>query len=132
MNTITKETVMAVNKYHEKYPGMTQAEIAALCKCSPASVGNILNGMYKHLLEEEKKVEDKGVKSFIPYEEYKELVTCELVIDEIFSRTIKSNIKQEDYADGLFIDFRWLFGVLKRYFPKRYEKKVKELWKTEE
>ena len=125
--TITKETVMAVNKYHEKYPSMTQAEIAALCKCSSASVGNILNGMYKHLLEEEKKVEDKGVKSTIPYEEYKKLVACELAIDEIFKRAIKS-VKSENYGDDeLFIDFRWLFGVLKRYFPEKYEERLKEL-----
>ena len=121
--TITKETVMAVNKYHEKYPSMTQAEIAALCKCSSASVGNILNGMYKHLLEEEKKVEDKGVKSTIPYEEYKKLVACELAIDEIFGRSLIS-INDED---ELFIDYKYLFGVFKRCFPEKYADRVKQL-----
>lgn len=63
------------------------------------------------------------VSSDIPYEEYKKLVACELAIDEIFGRSLIS-INDED---ELFIDYKYLFGVLKRYFPEKYADRVKQL-----
>ena len=124
MATITRETVEAVFKYKKKYPEMTMEELAVLCKTSSSSVSNIMNGMYNHLLEDTKKEEKKGVvSSDIPYEEYKKLVACELAIDEIFGKSIIS-INDED---ELFIDYKYLFGVLKRYFPEKYADRVKQL-----
>lgn len=124
MATITRETVEAVFKYKKKYPEMTMEELAVLCKTSSSSVSNIMNGVYNHLLEDTKKEEKKGVvSSDIPYEEYKKLVACELAIDEIFGRSLIS-INDED---ELFIDYKYLFGVLKRYFPEKYADRVKQL-----
>ena len=129
MATITRETVEAVFKYKKKYPEMTMVELAVLCKTSAASTTNILNGMYNHLLEDTKKEEKKDViTSDIPYEEYKKLVTCELAIDEIFGKSTKSTTRD----DELFVDYRWLSAVLKRYFPEKFAERLKPISETED
>ena len=122
---ITKEIVKAVKDYKEKYPKMKQVEIALLVGIAPSSVSNIMNGMYEYLLHEvevEKANETNGVKSEIPYDEYKRLVTCELAIKELMSQA-KASTKE----DGLlFIDYHSFSFVMNNYFPEEYEKRLDE------
>lgn len=125
MANITRETVEAVNKYARKYPNMTQEEVARLVGTSSSSASNIMNGMYNHLLEDTKKeADDKSLKSQIPYEAYKRLVTCELAIDELMNNSIVSNSGEV----CLFVSFRYFDSVIKRYFPEEHAKKIKELY----
>lgn len=125
MATITKETVEMVNKYAKKFPTMTAEELSKLCGISRSSVSNILNGLYNNLLEEHNK-DSKTIKSEIPYETYKNLVSCELCIDEIF----KSVRKPNDSDERLFLDYRVLSDILGRYFPDRFEQRLREVKET--
>lgn len=121
MATITKETVEMVNKYAKKFPTMTAEELSKLCGISRSSVSNILNGLYNNLLEEHK--DSNTIKSEIPYSTYKNLVTCELCIDEIFKCARKPNEGDE----RLFLDYRMLSDILERYFPDRFEQRLREV-----
>lgn len=123
---ITKEIVEAVNKYSRMYPSMTYEEIGRLVGASRASVGNIINGMYEHLLNEDAEVE-KPIKSDIPYATYRRLVTCEPAIDELINHSIVSNSGEE----CLFVSFRYFDSVTKRYFPEEHANKIKELYGEE-
>lgn len=121
---ITKEIVEAVNKYSRMYPSMTHEEIGRLVGASRASVGNIINGMYEHLLNEDAEVE-KPIKSDIPYEAYKRLVACELAIDEMLDRATAFTGGDKE----IFLDFRYFANIIKRYFPEEYEKKLTEVYR---
>jgi hypothetical protein len=118
MATITKENVESVIKYTKKYPNMSVTELAKLCGVSSCSVSNIRNGLYNHLLEETKENnEAKAIPSSIPYEDYKRLVACELCVKELFT----SARKTLDDTEELFVDYRILSAILKKYFPEEYE-----------
>lgn len=123
---ITKEIVEAVNKYTRMYPSMTYEEIGRLVGASRASVGNIVNGLYEHLLKEDAEAE-KTIKSDIPYDTYRRLVTCELAIDELINSAIKSNSGEV----MLFLSAKYVDALLKRYFPEKYEAKMEELFGEE-
>lgn len=123
---ITKEIVEAVNKYTRMYPSMTYEEIGRLVGASRASVGNIVNGLYEHLLKEDAEAE-KTIKSDIPYDTYRRLVTCELAIDELMNNSIVSNSGEV----CLFVSFKYFDSVIKRYFPEEHANKIKELYGEE-
>lgn len=129
MAKITKEIVEAVKKYAKKYPEMPQKEVGLLVGVSDWSVSCILNGKYDFLLDDgngdTEKERKKTIKSDIPYDTYKKLVTCELAIDELINNAIKSNSGEE----MLFLSAKYVDSVLKRYFPEKYEAKMKELFK---
>ena len=120
---ITKEIVESVNKYTRMYPSMTYEEIGRLVGASRASVGNIVNGLYDHLRKEDAEAE-KTIKSDIPYDTYRRLVTCELAIDELINSAIKSNSGEV----MLFLSAKYVDSVLKRYFPEEHEAKMIELF----
>ena len=123
---ITKEIVESVNKYTRMYPSMTYEEIGRLVGASRASVGNIVNGLYEHLLKEDAEAE-KTIKSDIPYDTYRRLVACELAIDELINNAIVSNSGEV----CLFVSFRYFDSVIKRYFPEEHANKIKELYGEE-
>ena len=127
---ITKTIVEAVMNYKEKYPKMKQSEIALLVGIAPSSVSNILNGMYEYMLNEDKENTSEGtngIKSEIPYEEYKKLVTCELAIKELISQA-KASTKE----DGLlFIDYHSFSFIINNYFPEEFENRLDELSNSE-
>lgn len=140
---ITKETVLEVKRYMEKYPNLSQRDISKLVGCSQASVSDINRGVHDHLLIEkpdeerfaevgkmnEEKSEDhipevtKMVRTEIPYEAFKELVVCKYLIGEIFA-SMKLSTKEED---TLFIDYSILSKILKRDVPEMFRAKMEEL-----
>lgn len=125
MATITKETVMAVKKYTSKYPEMAQADIAKLCGTSASSVGNIQNGLYNHLLEENGGAyENKSIPSSVPYDEYKRLCLCELIVGELL-KGAKPTLNGEQ---SIYIDYRAVSQIIKRYLPDEYEAKINEIY----
>lgn len=117
---INKDLVTEVKKYASKYPNMTQEDLAKFVGVSPASISNILNGMYDDFLEE------KSVESQIPYETYRRLVMCEETVKEIL-RNAKIGFNEED---SLFIDYRILSAIIERCLPEDFQEKINEL-KTE-
>lgn len=143
MAKITKEIVLEVKRYMEKYPNLSQKDISKLVGCSQASVSDIKQGVHDHLLIEkpaeerfaevgkmnEEKSEDhipevkKMVRTEIPYEEFRELVACKYVIGEIFA-----NMKKSTQEEGtLFIDYKILSKILKRDLPEMYDARIEEL-----
>jgi hypothetical protein len=120
MATITKEIVEMVNKYATKFPQLNYKELSKLCGVSTSSVSCILNGMYNNLLEGD--TEAKKIKSEIPYDTYKKLVCCELAIEEMLANSMRPNNLDED---ALFLSYRKYSEIIKKYFPERFDEKVK-------
>lgn len=141
---ITKTIVEQVNRYIKKYPKMSKREIGKLVGIGTTSVWNICNGMYDHLLVEEVKVPEvpvaeecavseevsapaeKVIKSDIPYETYRRLVSCELAIKEIFNR---ASLSKSDEC-SLFVDYRFVSSVLERHFPDEFKETLRDLHET--
>lgn len=126
MNTkITKGIVEQVKKYESKFPNMTRHELGKLVGVSAASVSNISNGMYNYMLEEasEDTSDVTTVKSVIPYEEYKNLVKCEMAIQDLFNAA-RASMNDEGV---LFVDFRCVNDILLEYFPEEHKQRVIEL-----
>ena len=123
MNTkITKEIVETTKRYDKKFPNMTRHELAKLVGISSASVSNIVNGMYDHILTETTTPE-ATVTSDIPYEQYKRLVQCELCITELLNSAVASM----NAEDMLFIDYRNVNAILQKCMPEEYEQRLREL-----
>ena len=128
MATVTKEIVEAVKKYAKKYPNLTQDELSKLAGTSTGSVSNIVNGKYDYLLEEEVNAirgAEKSIKSEIPYEAYRKLVSCELAIQELINSTKTSKVADDDC---LFINYKFFDSVIRRYFPEEHAKRTSELY----
>ena len=126
MATITKEIVMAVKKYTSKYPEMGQEDLAKLCGISASSVGNIRNGLYNHLIEENGGAEEKkSIPSSVPYDAYKRLCICELIVGEIFDAMILSEHDSEERIP--FVSSKRVCSIMSRYLPEEYKAKVNEI-----
>ena len=129
---ITKEVVEQVKGYINKYPNMPLRDIAKLVDIGTTSVNSIRNGAYDHLLVEECEEisvpKSKTIKSEIPYETYRRLVSCELAISEIIARA-KLSVSAED---TLFIDYKFLSSLLERHFPDEFKKRLEELQEEDE
>ena len=129
---ITKEVVEQVKGYINKYPTMPLRDIAKLVDIGTTSVNSIRNGAYDHLLVEKSEElcvpKEKTIKSEIPYETYRRLVSCELAIKEIFDRA-KLSVSVED---TLFIDYKFLSSLLERHFPDDFKKRLEELQEEDE
>jgi hypothetical protein len=122
MNTkITKEIVEATKRYDKKFPNLTRHELAKLVGISAASASNIVNGMYDYMVTDT--TSEATVTSEIPYEQYKRLVQCELCITELLNSAVAS---MNDEA-RLFIDFRSVDGILRKFIPEEYEQKLQKL-----
>lgn len=129
---INKEVVETVKKYSKKYPDMATEEIGKLVGISQSSVSSILRGGYDSLLliadkpkeSAEAKEEKRSVKSQIPYEEYRRLVSCDIAMKEIMSCARKTLSDDEE----LFIDYRLLSNIIKRYLPDEYQQRVNEVY----
>ena len=125
MAVITKEIVEQVKSYKAKFPTMISEDIGKLCGISRSSAQNILNGMYDSYLQDGTSA--KTVKSEIPYEDYKRLVTCELAINEMLASTLKSDSDN----NILFLSYRRFSEIISRYFPDRFAEKIAELQEAE-
>lgn len=122
MNTkITKEIVEATKRYDKKFPNLTRHELAKLVGISAASASNIVNGMYDYMLTET--TPEATVTSEIPYEQYKRLVQCELCITELLNSAVASMNSE----DMLFIDYRNINAVLRKFIPEEYEQRLRQL-----
>lgn len=131
---VTKELVTKVKALgtNPKYKDLTQDEIGLLSGTSGTTVSRILSGKYDHLFEVEKPKETNEVKgadvsTSIPYAEFKELIGCEEVIDNILMNATLSNKN-----DGLFIPSGKMFAILKAYVPHKVEETIERLRKEGE
>lgn len=113
MVEVTKELIAEVKKYNEKYPELTQADLAKFLGVSQAAVSRILNGEY----------DDKPpVETQIPYEKFSKLLACEGAIKELLFATRRPNTGE----DILFIDFHVFSSILERFLPEEYAEQIKQ------
>lgn len=115
MAKITNEIIHEVKMYANKYPDLSQKDLARLVGISHGSVNNILNGDYD--------AEQKPVESQIPYEQFRKLVMCEEAVKEIF-RNAKECFGDNDV---MFIDYKVLSSILKRCLPEEFEERLNEI-----
>ena len=134
MAKITKEIVLEVKRYMEKYPNLSQNDIAKLAGCSQASVSDIKAGHHDHLLIDAEATNEEKSEDHIPevkkmegigisYEALQELVVCKFVLCEMFASMKLSNTNKET----LFIDYRMVSKILKELVPWMYNARLKEL-----
>ena len=117
MVEVTKEIIAEVKKYNEKYPDLTQADLARFLGIGQSTVSRILNGGYD---------EKPPIETQIPYEKFSKLLSCEAAINELLFVTRKANMGE----NVLFIDYHVFSDILKRFLPEEYEEKLEEVNNT--